>query len=934
MMTNKSRYTTTMNDNRSTVRDEREQLLSHHEQSITSAPRSNKNSSSSSSSSSFSVKKVLSIGAIGSISMALFAISTNDRTTKGVRKQFAKVGYIEQPWPLSSSSSSTQNAWDLRNSESSRMENEGGLGATYNYNDFVGRLGQNGKRMLTMTTACAPKQMIEQLPFHVGDNWKYIGAKLITRSMSEEFEFAKAKEMRMTKCGSFEVEIPDNMKKDEHFGFYLYPKPRTVVDENDDKVMSPLGGSTTTLITNDDIEKFRIVSDLACENVSPHEEDKCPISRKGIITKSDVDSMHKCTGQFTHGVSDKTGGVQNVFYNRVFDGKSLSYVWGSCAWNCETEPHRSPVALGCSKPDMFAVNAKFSITGNGMTAEKLLANERDNNSLKYSIARIVNCEPNQVILKSLIDVETTAEMEEAMLGEMKTSQDDGFNDISKFAQRVAKLENQHSEVYKQNQQLTKLNVELAENKKALEDKISNWKAENEKLRNAIAQRQMLLSSNNDDNKEESLESVEKKIAKSKTINEVEVEFEILVEDEDAKTARDILDSLMKTAPKRMLDVLNYSHGINLLEKVKYLAAPKVRKVSEVEKLISLESVPLLKKTEEQQSRERKQIENANDQVNALKTASKVSEIEAKTEMSNEIETAREIVDFEKISAANAFREAFRAKELVTSATGEIERRALEENAEILEERAVHAQKEADVAQEILNEETVKMSTTSESSSSATSAESELGTSKIVASCAKPTHGVQASVTISGVGITSAKQISTHPEFGESFLKTLATLSGISDDQVKWLDLSTRARNVDESKSSRLGAWFNTVSLGSFISDSTNEEPVEVKFSLLACSQKEAEDLRERLYNVTPQHMLQSAQSFGAAIDDVQFTQPPKAETLQNGFIESYKGPTIEGKESSPIVSKAAIFEDGSLKNELSNIQRDSLRSIQRSQQQE
>ena len=113
---------------------------------------------------------------------------------------------------------------------------------------------------------------------------------------------------------------------------------------------------------------------------------------------------------------------------------------------------------------------------------------------------------------------------------------------------------------------------------------------------------------------------------------------------------------------------------------------------------------------------------------------------------------------------------------------------------------MHAQKEADVAQEILNEETVKMSTTGESSSSATSAESELGTSKIAASCAKPTHGVQASVTISGVGITSAKQISTHPEFGESFLKTLATLSGISDDQVKWLDLSTRARNVDESKS--------------------------------------------------------------------------------------------------------------------------------------
>ena len=62
---------------------------------------------------------------------------------------------------------------------------------------------------------------------------------------------------------------------------------------------------------------------------------------------------------------------------------------------------------------------------------------------------------------------------------MKQSQDEGFVDISQFAQRVAKLENQHSEVYKENQQLTQLNVELAENKKALEDKINNWKAEKE-----------------------------------------------------------------------------------------------------------------------------------------------------------------------------------------------------------------------------------------------------------------------------------------------------------------------------------------------------------------------------------------------------------------------------------------------------------------------
>ena len=189
--------------------------------------------------------------------------------------------------------------------------------------------------------------------------------------------------------------------------------------------------------------------------------------------------------------------------------------------------------------------------------------------------------------------------EEALLGEMKQSQDEGFVDISQFAQRVAKLENQHSEVYKENQQLTQLNVELAENKKALEDKINNWKAENEKLRKAIAERQTTLHSTNADSAlgEEEVAAPGKSISatvaapsKSSSSSAVEVGFEIIVQEKEGN-AETILKSLMSTAPEQMLKVLNNSRGINMLKQVTYLSAPKIREVLATESTISLEAIP-------------------------------------------------------------------------------------------------------------------------------------------------------------------------------------------------------------------------------------------------------------------------------------------------------------------------------------------------------
>ena len=192
-------------------------------------------------------------------------------------------------------------------------------------------------------------------------------------------------------------------------------------------------------------------------------------------------------------------------------------------------------------------------------------------------------------------------------------------------------------MYKENQQLTQLNVELAENKKALEDKINNWKAENEKLRKAIAERQTTLHSTNADSAlgEEEVAAPGKSISatvaapsKSSSSSAVEVGFEIIVQEKEGN-AETILKSLMSTAPEQMLKVLNNSGGINMLKQVTYLSAPKIREVLATESTISLEAIPRVPKTEEQLVKEKRQIENANDAVKAATSASQMLKLKLK-----------------------------------------------------------------------------------------------------------------------------------------------------------------------------------------------------------------------------------------------------------------------------------------------------------------
>ena len=213
-----------------------------------------------------------------------------------------------------------------------------------------------------------------------------------------------------------------------------------------------------------------------------------------------------------------------------------------------------------------------------------------------------------------------------------------------------------------------------------------------------------------------------------SLSAVEVEFEVIVR-ENENDAKTILKSLMSTAPEKMLKVLNNSRGINMMKQVTYLSAPKVQKVLETESTLSFETVPQTPKTEEQLVKENKQIENANDAVKVAPSASKVAEIEAKRKVSEEVDTARELVEQEKMTASNAFREALIAQESVIAERDDDIKEALEEEAAKLEARAVRAQEEADVAQDVLNEETKKLHRSgnvviSSSSSSSSSSASE------------------------------------------------------------------------------------------------------------------------------------------------------------------------------------------------------------------
>jgi hypothetical protein len=122
---------------------------------------------------------------------------------------------------------------------------------------------------------------------------------VVTKSNSNDFLFNVAKEMTQTRCGTYELDVV--IGDGEQFGFYLYPLNNT----------------------SDEMT----VSDIGCVREGGA---RCP----HFATPAALEGMEQCTKAYDQG--------QDVFYNRIFDGQQLTYVYGSCDVSCTL-----PEPIGC-----------------------------------------------------------------------------------------------------------------------------------------------------------------------------------------------------------------------------------------------------------------------------------------------------------------------------------------------------------------------------------------------------------------------------------------------------------------------------------------------------------------------------------------------------------------------------------------------------------
>ena len=150
---------------------------------------------------------------------------------------------------------------------------------------------------ITLYAGCSP---LSSLTFQPTDFAAQVGAAIITKSLSNDFFFDHAVEMEQTDCGTFTTKIVPSVG--EEFGFYLFWK--------------------------DNFTEWYSVSDIGCDGTNT---DKCP---PGDV----LASLSACTNT-----------VQNpgfVSHNRVFDGTTLTYNWGTCDTSCNAKPASCVASLG------------------------------------------------------------------------------------------------------------------------------------------------------------------------------------------------------------------------------------------------------------------------------------------------------------------------------------------------------------------------------------------------------------------------------------------------------------------------------------------------------------------------------------------------------------------------------------------------------------
>ena len=156
------------------------------------------------------------------------------------------------------------------------------------------RLGAGGPQTVTLHTGCSP---LNKLPFDASGDWTgAIGAKVVSKSMSSDFRYEAALDMVETSCGNYEATV--DLAVGEEFGFYLHP----IGDDSD--------------------------VNTALDNGCLHEGDaRCP----AFSSPSALAGIETCTSKH------EDPGSGDVFYNRVFDGTTLSFNWGTCETTCAAD---------------------------------------------------------------------------------------------------------------------------------------------------------------------------------------------------------------------------------------------------------------------------------------------------------------------------------------------------------------------------------------------------------------------------------------------------------------------------------------------------------------------------------------------------------------------------------------------------------------------
>ena len=219
------------------------------------------------------------------------------------------------------------------------------------------KLGGEGGAVpkVVLSLACSPGSRI---PFDVENYSNVVGAKLITKSMSSEFDFDSAVEMTQSSCGTYELpNASQYLSEGEQFGFFLYRLDGT--------------GSP--------------IKDIGCESMES--DARCPVHSSPITdTVGGPFALSSCTTSFT---SDGA-----TFYNRVFSAgdDTTGYTWGACDGSCgATQPSECSETIE-EADTTYYVKGSLTLSGKDITT----AVTENDEVLKAFIASAAGVDASQV----------------------------------------------------------------------------------------------------------------------------------------------------------------------------------------------------------------------------------------------------------------------------------------------------------------------------------------------------------------------------------------------------------------------------------------------------------------------------------------------------------------------------------------------------------